>query len=179
MYQDELDITGASEEGDLEQGEGAMGLCPVRACTPIPVISPSLQYHPLPLQPTLQNKERKKKNHLTMGAVVCHTVYPLARTSHTSLLANIHRNESFIGVVDASGFCCIINTVSSRGLLLGILLLSCVTEMLQLWICRTSPSTSSSSSQTHSVLSGRLGGASMQRRPFAEGPCSGLWARPL
>ena len=57
---------------------------------------------------------------------------------HTSLLANVHCNESLVWF-EASGFCYTINTGSSLGLLSDILLLPCVMEILQLWICRTSP----------------------------------------
>ena len=39
-----------------------------------------------------------------------------------------------------SGFCYTTNTGLSLGLLLDILLLSCVMEILQFWICRVGPS---------------------------------------
>ena len=39
----------------------------------------------------------------------------------------------------SSGFCYTINTGSSLGLLSDILLLPCVMEILQLWICRAVP----------------------------------------
>jgi hypothetical protein len=71
---------------------------------------------------------------------VCHSVYPFV---YTSLLANIHCNESMVWFV-ASGFCYTINTGSSPGLLLDILLPPCVMEILQLWICNTGPFTYSS-----------------------------------
>jgi hypothetical protein len=53
-------------------------------------------------------------------------VYPFV---HTSLLANVHFNESFIWY-EASGFCYIINTGTSLGLLLDILSMPCVVEIL-------------------------------------------------
>jgi hypothetical protein len=64
---------------------------------------------------------------------VCHTACPFV---HTSFRATIHCNESLVWV-KASGFCYTVNTRSSPSLFLNIVLLPCVMELLQLWICRT------------------------------------------
>ena len=68
-----------------------------------------------------------------MYAIVCPTVFPFA---HTYLLANVHYSESLVWF---QGFCYTINTGSSLGFLSDALLLPCVMEILQLWICRTGP----------------------------------------
>jgi hypothetical protein len=54
---------------------------------------------------------------------------------HTSLLVNVHSNESLVQF-ETSGFHHTINTGSSLGPCLDILL-SYVMEILWLWICRT------------------------------------------
>ena len=82
-----------------------------------------------------------------MEAAVCPGVsvtqcHPFAQTA---LFANAHCNESFVGF-KASDFCYTVNIKSSPGLFLDILLLHGVMGILQLWFCRTSPFTSSSSS---------------------------------
>jgi hypothetical protein len=52
---------------------------------------------------------------------------------HTSLLANVHCNESLVWF-DISGFYYTISTIRlSPGLLLDVLLLACFLEILQLW----------------------------------------------
>lgn len=64
---------------------------------------------------------------------MCPTVYyPV----HISSLANVHRNESLIGI-EVSVFCDTINTGSLSVILLVILLLPHVIEILKLWISRT------------------------------------------
>ena len=50
--------------------------------------------------------------------------------------SSVHFNESLVWY-EVSGFCDTISTGSSQGLLLDILLLFCVMEILQFWICRT------------------------------------------
>lgn len=69
-----------------------------------------------------------------MCVTVRHTVYPAV---HTSLLANVHFSESLVWS-GASGVYSI-NTGSSRGHLVDILLLPWVMEILQCWIFKTSP----------------------------------------
>jgi hypothetical protein len=61
------------------------------------------------------------------------------------LLVNVSYRDSFTWF-EAWGFCYTINTGSSLGLLLDILLLLCIMEILQLWICRAYPFTHDSSS---------------------------------
>lgn len=55
---------------------------------------------------------------------------------HTSSLANVHCNESLVWF-EVFGFCDTITIGNSSGILLVILLLSCVMEILRLWISRT------------------------------------------
>lgn len=73
-----------------------------------------------------------------MEAVVHHSVSHSVSAIHSSSLTNIHWNESLVWF-EVSSFCDTINTKSSLGLLLAVLLLPCVMETLQLWIIRTSP----------------------------------------
>ena len=107
----------------------------------IPLISRSLCICHLPLQSPLlkENKDdRIKKEKSFMEAIVCHYIYPtIYPFVHTSLLANVHCNQSLLSF-EASGFCYSINTGSSPGLLLDTLLFSVVIEIPQLWIFRTS-----------------------------------------
>ena len=58
-----------------------------------------------------------------------HTVNPFI---HIALLASVHCKESLVWF-KASGFCYTIDTGPSLGLLLDILLLSCIVENLQDW----------------------------------------------
>jgi hypothetical protein len=88
----------------------------------------------------------KRKNILLVESVVCdnsvsHTisVCPHFFTCKYSL-------QWVTGLVQDLCFCYTINTGSSLRFLLDTLLLPCVMEILQLWICRTSPFTHSSSS---------------------------------
>jgi hypothetical protein len=74
-----------------------------------------------------------KEKYLVVKAIVYPTVYPFI---HTSLLANVRCSECLIWF-EASGFCYTINPGTSVGLLLTILLLPCVTELLELCIYRT------------------------------------------
>ena len=101
----------------------------------IPLISRSLCICHLPLQSPLpkENKEdRIKKEKSFMEAIVCHYIYPtIYPFVHTSLLANVHCNQSLLSF-EASGFCYSINTGSSPGLLLDTLLFSVVIEIPQL-----------------------------------------------
>ena len=69
----------------------------------------------------------------------------------TASFASVHCNESLIWFM-SSGFCYTINTRSSPGLLSDILLLTYVMKILQLWICRTSAFTCSSSSWMGCIL---------------------------
>jgi hypothetical protein len=64
---------------------------------------------------------------------VCPAVCPSVLISS---LANVHCSEPSDFCLEASGFRNTINTGSSPGLLSDILLLPCVMEVLQLWICR-------------------------------------------
>lgn len=64
--------------------------------------------------------------------MVGHTVYLFAQTA---LLVNVHFNESMS--FEAPGFCYSNSTGSSLGCLADSLLLPRVTEILQLWFCRT------------------------------------------
>lgn len=105
---------------------------------------------PIPLYLLLQPPPRQaQKKNLVTEAVVCHshTVYSLI---HISLFANTHYNELLIWF-QASGFCYTINTRSLLELLLAILL-PCVMELLQLWICRINHFSCSSSSQMGWIL---------------------------
>lgn len=99
------------------------------------------EFPSMPLYPShLLKLPQNEKTNLTM---VCHELYiPFAQRAFH---ANVHCNESLVQS-EVSGFCSTINTGSSPGLLSGILLLSCVMEILQLWFCNTSPFTCSSSS---------------------------------
>ena len=118
---------------------------PHPTCLPVPPYPPS----------TLAANKRKRKlnkNKQTNKTISpwklwcvtwCHTAYP---SVHTSLLANAHRNGSLVWL-EASGFCYTVNTGSSLGLLLDILLLPSISmETLQLYLCRTGPFMCSSSS---------------------------------
>lgn len=98
------------------------------------------QSHSSPCPPaTLQTSPRKENKQSRCGnCSVPHKVYPLTK--------NVHYNETQVWF-QASGFHYTINTRSSLGLLSNILLLRCVTEILQFWIHRTGPFTDSSSSQ--------------------------------
>jgi hypothetical protein len=62
----------------------------------------------------------------------------LASPLSTTILANVHCRDS-LQWFEASGFCSTVNTGSSLGLLLDILLFPCVMEILQLWIYRSWP----------------------------------------
>jgi hypothetical protein len=73
---------------------------------------------------------------------VCHMVHPFVSTFY---LANVCCNQSLVWF-EASGFCYTINPGSSLGLFSDILLLPCVMEILEVWICQTSSFISSSSS---------------------------------
>lgn len=95
--------------------------------------------HPPPFQPP-QNRKRK----LTEEAMVCQPV-PQCTFVYMSLLANVHCNDSLVWF-EASSFCYTTNTGFSLGLLSNILLLSCVMEILWVWICRTDSFMHSSSS---------------------------------
>ena len=94
------------------------------------IMNPS-STHPFPA-PHLYNlsSNRGKKN---LIVIVCPTVYPFV---HTSLLANVHCNESLVWS-EASGFCCTSNTGSSLGLLSDVLLLCSVMEIMKPWIFKT------------------------------------------
>jgi hypothetical protein len=79
---------------------------------------------------TSKKKSTKHRKHL-METVVCHSVSHSISVCLT--LANVRCKKSLVGVV-LSGFCDIINTGSSQGLLPVILLFPWVVEILQLWI---------------------------------------------
>ena len=117
-------------------------------CTPIPLTSLSLSTHllstcPLPLQYHPQKKHTHTHRHICESCIhQCPTAYLFVLTS---LLINVHCNESLVWF-KASGFYDTINIGSSLELLFDILLVPFVTKILQLWICKTSPFTCSSSS---------------------------------
>ena len=69
----------------------------------------------------------------------------------TSLLANVHCNDSLVWF-EAAGFFYTINSASLLRLLLDILFLPCLMAILQLCICRTSPFLISSSSLMENML---------------------------
>lgn len=95
---------------------------------PVPSYPPSA----LAVFPQNKIKRRKKKERkistwkLWCGTVSC-TVDPLA---HITLLAGVHCKESLVWF-EAPGFCYTVDTGSSPGPLLGILMLPCVVEILQ------------------------------------------------
>lgn len=117
------------------------------SCIPTPLISLSLCI-PLLLQPS-QNKASKQTNKYNSNdnkislwklwcVLVCPTVYS---SVHASSLAKVHCNEPLVWF-EASVFSDTIKIGFSPRLLLVILLLSCVMEILQLWVYRTGPFTS-------------------------------------
>jgi len=79
-------------------------------------------------------------------------VYPTIYSSvRTSLLANVHCNESLVWF-KASGFCYTINTGSSLRLLLESCCCPVVMEVLPFWICKTGPFTWTSTSKIEYML---------------------------
>lgn len=75
-----------------------------------------------------------------MEVVICHRVsHSISLCQHIITCKNIHCKESLVWF-EISGFCDTINPGSSLGLLV-FLLLSCVTEILQLWTHNPSPFT--------------------------------------
>jgi hypothetical protein len=84
---------------------------------------------------TTNNNNKKHRKHLIMEAALCHSVSHRISLCHTSSLVNVRYNESLLWF-EIFGFCDTINIGSSLGLLLVILLLSCVMEIC---ISRTGP----------------------------------------
>jgi hypothetical protein len=79
-----------------------------------------------------EKKERETEKKISMWKLSwCVPEYNLCPHFFTSRYCN----ESLVWF-EASGFCYIIDTESSPGLLSDILSLPCVMEILQLWICR-------------------------------------------
>lgn len=116
------------------------------SCTPILLISPSLQIHPKPLQPPKRKKKVnviKNKKNIKMQIkekkislwklrciAVCPPVYLLP-----SFACNVHCSESLV-LMRAPVFCDTVNTGPSRGLLSDILVVSYVMGILQLQLFR-------------------------------------------
>lgn len=95
--------------------------------TPIPLISPSRW-------PASYQQRKYIFLWKLEYATECLIILPLV---YISLSSNVDCNEPLVNC-GASGFYYAINTVTSQGLQLGILLLLCVIEILYFWICRTS-----------------------------------------
>lgn len=68
-----------------------------------------------------------------MEAVVCPTVYPFP---HISLPAIVHCNESLVWFAGLWLLLYCKYWIPTRGILPDNLLLLCITEILQLWICK-------------------------------------------
>lgn len=102
--------------------------------------------HPYPssgLATSLLPKVNKTNpRNLTVEATVCHTVYPFAQTTS---LTNAHCSKILVWF-QVSGLCSTVNTESSLGFFLDILMFPWVLEILQLWFWRSRLFPSSSSS---------------------------------
>lgn len=90
-----------------------------------------------------------------MEAIVSNSVSHSMPSVRTSSLVNVHCNEALVWF-EVSGYCDTINTSSSLGLLLVILLLPCVMEILQFWLSRTNPFSWPNSSQMMNFVVGQL-----------------------
>lgn len=75
------------------------------------------------LPSALATSPQEQKKNLGLKAVLCHSVFHSIPVVHTSFLANIHHNESFVWY-EASGFYCTINIGTSLGLLSDAVILS-------------------------------------------------------
>lgn len=111
-------------------------MLPSLTCLPTPWYPPlPLQLLPPPVKSTNKtgNTATHRKHRGSCGVSQCHTVHPSA---HTPSFADVHCNESSFWF-EISGFCDTLSIGFSGGLLQVILWLSCVMEVLQLWISRT------------------------------------------
>jgi hypothetical protein len=120
-----------------------------------PTHLPTPSYPPSTLATSLPKKIKAHKQinktnireYILLWKLLCVTMCPTGYPAvHTSSLANLHCNESLIWF-EIAGFCNTFSTGSSLELFLVILLLPCVSEILQLWISRAHPIMCSNSSQ--------------------------------
>jgi hypothetical protein len=122
-------------------------------CTWVPLISLSPHIYPLPLQTTSYIRSTHTNFFLKGTKASQCGSYSMSQHVLQYIPLSTHRHckcslQLTIGLVqDLWVFCDTINIGSSLGLLLIILLLSCVIEILQLWISRTGLVTSPNSSQ--------------------------------
>jgi hypothetical protein len=89
----------------------------------------------------LKSKRSNNQKHLSVEAAGCPTVHLLSKYHYLQMFIAMSLWSGSRPLASAS-----LSVVDAHGLLSDILFLPCVMEILQLWICRTSPFMSSSSS---------------------------------
>lgn len=100
-------------------------LCEFHSMHPNPTHLPLYSY----LLSTFASSPKAEKKHLTVEAVMYHSVSHRSHPFIHTLLANVHCNDCLVWY-GYSGFCDSVNPGASLGLLLDILLDLCVTEIL-------------------------------------------------